>query len=175
MCLCMWWKWGSAVVLQWFTTVWQTSLGDREIPGIYLWFCCKYVGLNLEVLPPGRAPTNTIPLSDVLSEMRKEKRRCRIQEHFGPHQKIVTAPKLCFHLITFTETCPLQKWKKKNLAPKCKYRSEQKVGKYIVEYLNVATLLLESLWVCNKMLERQGPDKRNKSLMYVNSVMYMKT
>lgn len=35
--------------------------------------------------------------------------------------------------------------KPKKMAPKCKYRSEQKVGKYIVEYLNVTTLLLESL------------------------------
>lgn len=91
-------------------TVIHSSLGnqsgDTEIPDIYLLFCGSHVSLNPEVLPPERTPTATIPLSDELSEIRKKKSGGSTQ---GPHQKTVMAPKLCFHLITFTETCPLQK------------------------------------------------------------------
>lgn len=56
--------------------------GNREIPVIYLWFCCSHVSLNPGVLPPGRTQRKTISLSDRFSEMRMS-----IQEHFGPHQK----------------------------------------------------------------------------------------
>lgn len=58
--------------------VWETGLGDREIPDIYLWFCCTHTSLNPEVLPPGRYPRGcskqgkTHPLSDALSAMRNK-------------------------------------------------------------------------------------------------------
>lgn len=76
--LCVWRKWSCVMVLQWITTVWETGLGDREIPDIYLWFCCCRAILNPEVLPPGRYPMGcsklrkTSPLSDGLSATRNK-------------------------------------------------------------------------------------------------------
>lgn len=107
-------------------------------------FCCSNVSLNPGVLPPGRTRRKTIPLSDELSEMKKN---IRVQ-HPGAFwstlgnsysTKIMLPPNNIYRNMSLAEL------KKKNLAPKCKYRSEQKVGKYTVEYLNVTTLLLESL------------------------------
>lgn len=54
--LCVWRKWSSIMVLQWFIRVWETSLWDGEIPDIYLWFCSSHVSLNPKDFPFWKVP-----------------------------------------------------------------------------------------------------------------------
>lgn len=54
--LCVWRKRSSIMVLQWFIIVWENNLRDREIPDIYLWFCCGHVSLNPKDFPFWEVP-----------------------------------------------------------------------------------------------------------------------